>query len=178
MGKPWLGNTLSEQATDAFYDKEKGLGMTIGRYNIGGGDDPSHDHITRSDSKIPGYAVNPTKITTKEEGEQFDQYDLTAGYAWNYDWNADKNQLNVLMKAAKKAGENFLGEAFSNSPPYFMTNSGCSSGGVNSAENLRSDCHVAFAKYLTDVTKHLKEEGYSLSSFRTDERAFRWLDSF
>ena len=27
-------NTLSEQATDAFYDKEKGLGMTIGRYNI------------------------------------------------------------------------------------------------------------------------------------------------
>lgn len=157
-------NTLSEQATDAFYDKEKGLGMTIGRYNIGGGDDPSHDHITRSDSKIPGYAVNPTKITTKEEGEQFDQYDLTAGYAWNYDWNADKNQLNVLMKAAKKAGENFLGEAFSNSPPYFMTNSGCSSGGVNSAENLRSDCHVAFAKYLTDVTKHLKEEGYSLSS--------------
>jgi len=105
--------SLSEQATDAFYDKEKGLGMTIGRYNIGGGDDPAHDHIRRSDSKVPGYAVNPTKITTKEEGEQFDQYDLTAGYAWNYDWNADKNQLNVLMKAAKKAGENFLGEAFS-----------------------------------------------------------------
>ena len=41
--------------------------MTIGRYNIGGGDDPSHDHTVLI-PEIPGYAVNPTKITTKEEG--------------------------------------------------------------------------------------------------------------
>lgn len=156
--------TLTEQATDALYDKENGLGLTIGRYNIGGGDAPDHDHITRSDSKVPGYAVDPTKITTEEEGKKFDQFDLTAGYAWNYDWDADKNQQNVLMKAAQKAGDGFLGEAFSNSPPYFMTYSGCSSGGTNGGENLRSDCYEAFSKYLVDVTKHLREEGYSLSS--------------
>ena len=168
-------DALTEQATEAFYNKDTGLGMTIGRYNIGGGDAPDHDHITRSDSKVPGYAVDPTRITTEEEGKNFDQYDMTAGYAWNYDWDADKNQLNVLMKAAQKAGEDFLGEAFSNSPPYFMTYSGCSSGGEGGAENLRSDCYEAFSKYLVDVTKHLKKEGYSLSSLEPmNEPASGW----
>ena len=50
---------LSEKSATAFYDKNEGLGLTIIRYNIGGGDDPTHDHITRTDSKVPGYAINP-----------------------------------------------------------------------------------------------------------------------
>ena len=88
------------------------------------------------------------------------------------------DQLNVLTKAAKKAGENFLGEAFSSSPPDLYDKTAAAlPEALKSAENLRSDCHVAFAKYLTDVTKHLKEEGYSVIKFsRTDERAFRWLE--
>ena len=54
-----IGNNeaLTDKATKAFFDKEDGLGMTIGRYNVGGGDDPTHNHITRSDTKIPGYLV-------------------------------------------------------------------------------------------------------------------------
>ena len=52
-------DVLAEKAATAFYDKNKGLGLTIIRYNIGGGDDPSHNHITRTDSNVPGYAVNP-----------------------------------------------------------------------------------------------------------------------
>lgn len=157
-------DTLTEAAASAFYDAEKGLGLKIGRYNIGGGDAPGHNHITRSDSIVPGYAADVTPITTAEEAEGFDQYDLECGYAWNYDWDADKNQLNVLLKAAEKAGDGFLAEAFSNSPPYFMTNSGCSSGGENGNENIRSDSYQAFVKYLTDVTKHLIAEGYNISS--------------
>ncbi len=31
-------DSLTQQAAEAFYNKETGLGMTIGRYNVGGGD--------------------------------------------------------------------------------------------------------------------------------------------
>ena len=47
-------DTLTQQAAQAFYDKEQGLGLNIIRYNVGGGDDPEHDHITRTDSDMPG----------------------------------------------------------------------------------------------------------------------------
>lgn len=53
-------DSLSEKSATAFYDKEKGLGLNIVRYNIGGGDNPSHHHITRTDSAVPGYWKNPS----------------------------------------------------------------------------------------------------------------------
>lgn len=158
--------TLTSQAAELFYNADTGLGMSIGRYNIGGGDDlTTHEsHITRSDSVVPGYAVDITRISSEDEAQGYDQYDLECGYAWNYDWDADANQLNVLQAAAAEAGEDFIAETFSNSPPAFMTNSGCSSGGVDGAENLRTDCYTAFAKYLTDVTKHLVDMGIPVES--------------
>ena len=86
--------------------------------------------------------------------------DAECGYAWNYDWDADKNQMNVLKAAAKASGEDFLAEAFSNSPPYFMTVSGCSSGNTNSnTDILRADSYHAFAAYMADVIEHWNKEG-------------------
>lgn len=157
-------DTLASQAAEMLYDKENGLGLSIARYNIGGGDDPTHNHIQRSDSVIPGYCTDITAITTKEEAEGFDRYDLDCGYAWNYDWDADANQINVLKKAQEEVGDEIITEAFSNSPPYFMTESGCSSGGENGAENLRKDSYKAFATYLADVVEHLNKEGFNITS--------------
>ena len=53
-------DTLTRLAAEAFCDPENGLGLNILRYNIGGGDDPSHDHITRTDSMMPGFWQNPS----------------------------------------------------------------------------------------------------------------------
>lgn len=123
-------------------------------------------HITRSDSAVPGYAVDVTKIDTTEHEltwyeENFDRADADCGYAWNYDWSADQNQLNILAAAKEASGEDFIAEAFSNSPPYFMTNSGCSSGATDSSkDNLRTDSYKAFAKYMADVIVHWAEEGF------------------
>ena len=101
---------LSQKCADLFYG-ENGLHLNIARFNIGGGDDPSHHHITRTDSNMPGYTVwNNGQVT--------------------YDWNADANQRNVLRRCIEAAGEDMITEMFSNSPPYFMTWSGCSSGGT------------------------------------------------
>lgn len=123
-------------------------------------------HITRSDSAVPGYATDVTKIVITDEKtlewyqESFARVDESCGYAWNYDWDADANQLNILKAAAAESGEEFIAEAFSNSPPYFMTNSGCTSGAIDSSkDNLREDSIDAFAGYMADVIEHWNEEG-------------------
>lgn len=148
--------TLTNTAAKLLYNKDTGLGLSIGRYNIGGGDNPSHNHITRSDSKIPGFWSSPKKVTSASQATSYDAYDSTSKYAWNYNWTADSNQLNVALACQKEAGTEFQAETFSNSAPYFMTVSGCTSGSKNgSTTNLKSDSYNAFATYLTDVTKHL-----------------------
>ncbi|MBQ6479514.1 MAG: hypothetical protein IJI45_00220, partial [Anaerolineaceae bacterium] len=140
-------NVLTQLAAEAFCDPARGLGLNILRYNIGGGDDPTHDHITRTDSMIPGFWRDPS-------------YDEQTGeYSWDYDWTQDENQRNVLEHCIKTYGDGLIVEAFSNSPPYFMTNSGCSSGSKRAFQNnLRDDAYDAFATYLADVTAHFRTE--------------------
>jgi len=131
--------TLTEKAAALFFSEE-GLGLDIGRYNIGGGDDPEHNHITRSDSKVPGYAIG---------------FDGNGNIV--YDWNVDQNQRNIVL-AALRVNPNLYIEGFSNSPPWFMTNSGCSSGAVRASDdNLKPENVEDFAKYIADVTLHFRD---------------------
>lgn len=128
-------DSLAQQAADLFYGDD-GLRLNIARFNIGGGDDPTHTHITRTDSNMPGYTVyKDGKVT--------------------YDWNADFNQRNVLLKSIEAAGDDMIVEMFSNSPPYYMTNSGCSSGGKDpNKNNLKDDYYDDFAEYFAEVCAH------------------------
>ncbi len=120
---------------DWIVDPDEGLGYTIFRYNIGGGDDPSHDHMRR-DGDVPGYRASPDAA---------------------YDWTADANQRRVLQKLAAQVEAPIL-EAFANSPPYWMTISGCASGNTNGLSNLRDDMYDDFAGYLADVVEHFHRE--------------------
>lgn len=140
---------LVRAAAELFFDKEKGLGLNIMRYNIGGGDDPTHTHIERTDSMMPGFLEKDA-----ETGE----------LKWN--GGADERQLRVLEACYRASGEDAYVEAFSNSPPYFMTVSGCSSGHRNpSCNNLRRDCVEDFADYLARVTDFIqRERGIKISS--------------
>ena len=131
-------DVLTEKSADLFFG-ENGLNLNIMRYNIGGGDDPTHTHIKRTDSKVPGW------LKYDKDKDEF-----------IYDYNADRNQLNVLKAAYKKAGKDAFVEVFSNSPPYFMTKSGCSSGNFNPNENnLKEECYKDFAEYIADVTEYI-----------------------
>ena len=132
-------DSLAQKCADAFYG-EDGLRLNIARFNIGGGDDPTHHHITRTDSNMPGYTVYQNGQVT-------------------YDWTADANQRNVLRRCIEAAGEDMIVEMFSNSPPYYMTNSGCSTGNTDSNKNnLRDDCYDDFAEYLAEVCAHYQNE--------------------
>lgn len=141
--------TLTKESARLFFNKKEGLGLNIMRYNIGGGDDPTHNHITRTDSDVPGW-----------------QYFNAATGEYKYDYNADFRQLNVLKAASRAAGQEAYIEVFSNSPPYFMTVSGCSTGNFKAEEdNIRADAYDDFAEYLAHVTH------YMMKNLRLDVRS-------
>ncbi len=150
---------ISEKLTDEsarLFFSEDGLMLNIMRYNIGGGDDPTHSHIQRTDSDMPGW------LKKDEKGKLF------------YDYNADEFQLKMLKKAYKAAGKNAYVEAFSNSPPYFMTVSGCSSGSKSAiANNLKKSCIRDFAEYLAHVSAYISNEtGIKISSLAAMNEPF------
>ncbi len=118
----------------AIVDPDTGLGYNCFRYNIGGGDQPGHDHLSEARA-VPGFKAD----------------EIAA-----YDWNSDQYQRNVLLGIAAR-GEGLIFEAFSNSPPWWMTVSGCVSGNVNGADNLKSDHFTAFAEYLASVAGYYRE---------------------
>jgi O-glycosyl hydrolase len=61
-----------------------------------------------------------------------------------------------MLEAALKRGANRL-EAFSNSPPYWMTLSQCAAGGPDpKTDNLDPQQETAFAEYLAQVVKHFR----------------------
>ncbi len=145
----WFGNRIgsSEQTTkeaaELLINEETGLGLDIIRFNIGGGDDPTHTHITRTDSKMPGY---------------WGSYDAATD-TFTYDYTKDGNQRNVLLKMLEQ-NPNLTLEAFSNSAPYFMTESGCTSGTAQEdamTDNLKADKYDDFADYMAKVVKYYKE---------------------
>ncbi len=145
-------DNMTSQAVTAFFSDE-GLGLDIGRYNIGGGDNPRHTHITRSDSEVPGMWVD---FTLSEDGHDVE---ITS-----YDINNDARQLNVA-KQALEANPDLYIEGFSNSPPYFMTKSGCVGGGDKAGNNLREDMYDDFAEYIAQSVKLLTDEGIPVQSY-------------
>jgi O-glycosyl hydrolase len=121
------------QLVDLVVDPVAGLGYNVFRYNIGGGDAPGHKHMD-ANRQMPG----------------FQSSDGT------WDWNADARQTAVLTRILQ-SGKGIILEAFSNSPPYWMTKSGCASGNSDGSNNLKDDQYTALADYLTEVTKHYRD---------------------
>lgn len=134
----WYANAIGRwpepqrsEIADALFSNG-GLGLTVVRYNIGGGENPDHHHM-------PWF-------------RQMEGFKSAAGV---WDWNADPGQ-RWMLEAAIKRGANRL-EAFSNSPPYWMTLSQCASGSPNpNIDNLDPKQETAFAEYLAQVVKHFR----------------------
>lgn len=140
----WWGNIIGkfpqqtrDSIMDLIFDTADGLGLSMIRYNIGGGDAPSHTHM--------------------QTGKMMEGF--KSGENASYDWTKDAAQRWVVDAAKQRIPEKwFITEAFSNSPPYWMTVSGCASGGAGGSNNLKSDYYTQFADYLTTVVQHFKDE--------------------
>ncbi len=136
----WTNTTNQTALMNALFSPASGLGLNYLRYNIGGGDNPNCGQS--------GYYVCISPARQLDPG-----YEPTPG---TYDWTQDANQRWVAQ-TAQSLGANLF-EAISYSPPYWMTNSGTSQGGVNGAENLARGYYGSgsgtFADYLTTVAQH------------------------
>lgn len=112
-----------------------GLNMNIFRFNIAGGDTPSHNHM-RYAANLQGYKVSETSA---------------------YDFTRDATQRKILQKIKSKRSDCIF-EAIAYSPPYWMTKSSCSAGNGTSpnpaTDNLKDTYYDDFADYLTEVVKY------------------------
>lgn len=128
----WSDTTKKNEIMDLIFDENTGLGLNIARYNIGGGENPSHEHM-RDKAEIDGYQPS--------EG------------VW--DWTADSSQRWILDQAIARGVDTI--EAFSNAPPYWMTYSQCAAGSTFGNNNLKDNYYDDFAEYITEVIKHFKD---------------------
>jgi|GEM_PF-489762 len=112
-----------------------GLGLNVVRYNIGGGENPQYlspnKQYLQYRANVPGFLASSSA---------------------SYDWTQDANQRWVLQQSLLKGAT--VTEAFSNSPPWWMTNSGSVTGAANGGNNLNPAYASAFADYLTTVVQH------------------------
>lgn len=136
----WFANAVGrwpqekrEALADALFS-EKGLGLTVLRYNIGGGEQTGHRHM-------PWF----------RQMEGF----LDERGIWH--WDRDAGQRWMLEAARQRGATRF--EAFANSPPWWMTRSRCASGAEKASDdNLAPGREEAFARYLATVVKHFRTD--------------------
>lgn len=173
----WFANATGNYPADVrqkLFDAvfgDDGLKLNIARYNIGGGNASDVPSYLRPGGAVPGF-WNPDLKATDANGAITSNYADRARYkaAWNpddpdaYDFTKDSAQ-RWWLDALK--GKVTHWEAFSNSPPYFLTQSGYASGGINNAtsEQLAPADMDKFAGYLVNVVDELeKEHGISFDT--------------
>ncbi|RLN10407.1 hypothetical protein BBJ28_00022514, partial [Nothophytophthora sp. Chile5] len=141
-------------ATVALDDSVSGLpalGFNIARYNIGGTgsnviNDNGDDVSMTVSSKMPAFKAMETFWL-----DWFNSDPTTS--SWN--WSVDAKQRAMLTLATQR-GVDVL-EAFSNSPPWWMTNNHATAGAANGDDdNLQSWNHDQFALYLATVVSQAK----------------------
>ncbi|MFI7139489.1 glycoside hydrolase [Streptomyces massasporeus] len=128
---------------------DDGLNLNIARYNIGGGNAPDVKDYLRAGGAVEGWWKAPAG-TTREDVDWWDADDPA-------DWNrhADKTQRWWVDRIKKDITH---WETFSNSPPWFMTESGYVSGNFDAGKDqLKTDSVDDFAKYLVGATERLEK---------------------
>lgn len=158
----WFANATGGYPDDVRQDLldkvfgEEGLNLNIARYNIGGGNATDVPGYLRPGGAVDGW-WNPDLASSTYADR------ATYRAAWDgddpasYDFDADATQ-RWWIDALK--GKITHWEAFSNSPPYFLTQSGYVSGGIGngSTEQLSAADMDAFADYLVTVVEHIEQE--------------------
>lgn len=140
------------------YDKKKGIGLNIYRYNLGAG--------SKGDPSI----YVPNRST-----ESFINVD------GSYDWSKDANAQRCLAYAKNAAGNDLRVTLFCNSAPVIYTINGkgyCDAVKSDDApwvSNLSSDNYGSFAEYCYNCAMHFTENGYRITDVSPiNEPQYTW----
>ncbi|WP_371578647.1 RICIN domain-containing protein [Streptomyces sp. NBC_01314] len=139
---------VREKLADLLFGKD-GLDLNIARYNIGGGNAPDVKDYLRPGGAVEGWWNAPAG-TTRTDVDWWSADDKN-------DWNKDADATQRWWVDRIKNDIDHW-ETFSNSPPWFMTESGYVSGGFDSSKDqLKADSVEDFAKYLVGATERLEK---------------------
>jgi galactan endo-1,6-beta-galactosidase len=122
-----------------------GLGLTIVRYNVGGGGVDRTEE--RKSSKMPafrdihGFWTEPPSAISPHG---------------TWDWTLDPDQRAIMQMARQRGAETF--ELFSNAPMWWMTTDRSSDGSVSGGDCLAGAHYDDFATYLATVAKHARDD--------------------
>ncbi|ACL39711.1 Ig domain protein [Pseudarthrobacter chlorophenolicus A6] len=176
----WFANATagySPELREELYRKvfgEDGLNLNIARYNVGGGNASDVKDYLNDGSAVEGWWKPATEATPGQPASNLYNPDgsvdkaqankLAFLQAWNpedpasYNPDADQNQRWWVERLAQDQQITHW-EAFSNSPPWFMTKSGYVSGQVNTAkgENLLPEAEGKFASYMRHAVELLEK---------------------
>ena len=167
----WWGNTIGswgdadwngdgrpdrEEIAELAFSPEY-LNLNVVRYNVGGGD-KEDSSIKRCEGLVPGWTEDMTGTADGTAPFQAEEF-----YAKSTEEMKDAGQLWMLEQAnayrkaySEETGQenDVINKVFSNSPPYYMTKSGTSTGGTGwDPNNLKDDCYDDFAMYLARATE-------------------------
>ncbi|WP_267277294.1 discoidin domain-containing protein [Arthrobacter sp. CDRTa11] len=175
----WFANATagySPELREELYQKvfgEDGLNLNIARYNVGGGNASDVAGYLNDGSAVEGWwnpvaepaagtvasnlynpdgSVDPAQANKLAFLNQWNPDDPAS-----YNPDADRNQRWWVERLAADQQISHW-EAFSNSPPWFMTKSGYVSGQVNSnkGENLLPQAEAKFAAYMKHAVELLE----------------------
>ncbi|AXG76485.1 RICIN domain-containing protein [Streptomyces paludis] len=128
---------------------DDGLALNIARYNVGGGNAPDVKDYLRAGGAVEGWWKAPAGTTRQDTS----WWSAENPAHWNA--NADATQRWWVNRVKKDVTH---WEAFSNSPPWFMTESGYVSGNFQAGQDqLRTDKVDDFAAYLTGAVERLEK---------------------
>ena len=176
----WFANATagySPELREELYQKvfgEDGLNLNIARYNVGGGNASDVADYLNDGSAVEGWwkpvteppagtaasnlynpdgSVDPAQANKLAFLEQWNPHDPAS-----YNPEADQNQRWWVERLAADQQITHW-EAFSNSPPWFMTKSGYVSGQVNTkkGENLLPEAEAKYAAYMKHAVELLEQ---------------------
>ncbi len=130
------GLSVRDEIAMLLFDREKGIGLSSYRYNIGAGS---------ADSGKGTYS-DPHRRAQSFETAPF-----------QYNWNKDANAVWFMKKAAELGVKEVV--MFCNSPLERLTINGTAQVTKGSKENILPENYDDFARYVMDVAEHFKEEG-------------------
>ncbi|MEL7978016.1 RICIN domain-containing protein [Isoptericola sp. F-RaC21] len=128
---------------------DEGLNLNIARYNVGGGNAPDVPDYLRAGGAVDGWWKAP-EGTTREDVDWWDPADPD-----HWDADADATQRWWVDRIKDDVTH---WEAFSNSPPWFMTESGYVSGNFDAGtDQLKPESVDDFAQYLVGAVERLED---------------------
>ncbi|TGO06035.1 hypothetical protein SERN_0227 [Serinibacter arcticus] len=167
----WFANATGgypEELREDLYQAvfgDEGLNLNIARYNVGGGNASDVVDYLRPGGAVEGWWAKDADGTAGTYGGATTSYaDRDAVAAAfdptnpdHYDWDADATQRWWIERLVQDEQITHW-EAFANSAPYFMTESGYVSGGFSSTDNqLKPSADADFTAYMVAVTEHLED---------------------